>query len=73
MQNAHLAETGTSPEIYGAPYGSDLRLLTKAGIPTVQYGPGDVTNAHSANEFVDLAETLTAARTLVRLLVNNLN
>ena len=70
---AHQEEVGSDPEIYGAPYGSDLRLLTKAGIPTVQYGPGDVTNAHSANEFVDLAETLTAARTLVRLLVNNLN
>lgn len=70
---AHIAETGSDPEIYGAPYGSDLRLLTKAGIPTVQYGPGDVTHAHSANEFVSLTETMTATRTLVRLLVENLN
>jgi len=73
VQSAHLAETGFEPEIYGAPYGSDLRLLNKAGIPTVQYGPGDVTYAHTANEFVSLTETLTATRTLVRLLVANLN
>ena len=73
VQAAHRAEVGSDPDIYGAPYGSDLRLLTKAGIPTVQYGPGDVTNAHTANEFVSLEETLTATRTLVRLLVDNLN
>lgn len=73
VQSAHKSETGTDPDIYGAPYGSDLRLLTKAGIPTVQYGPGDVTNAHSANEFVSLDETYIAARTLTRLLIDNLN
>lgn len=73
IQAAHLEEFGAQPDIYGAPYGSDLRLLNKAGIPTVQYGPGDVTYAHTANEFVDLAETLSATRTLVRLLVDNLN
>lgn len=72
-QSAHQGETGSAPDIYGAPYGSDLRLLTKAGIPTVQYGPGDVTYAHSANEFVSLDETFTAARTFTRLLVENLN
>ena len=73
VQDAHAAEFGTAPDIYGAPYGSDLRLLTRAGIPTVQYGPGDVTHAHSANEFVSLSETLSATKTLVRVLVDNLN
>jgi len=73
LQEAHQNEFGTAPDIYGAPYGSDLRLLTKAGIPTVQYGPGDVTYAHSANEFVSLSETLAATKTLVRVLISNLN
>ncbi len=73
VSKAHADEFGMSPDIYGAPYGSDLRLLNKAGIPTVQYGPGDVTYAHTANEFVNMEETYQAARTLTRLLVNNLN
>lgn len=68
--NAHTAHTGSAPEIYGAPYGSDLRLWSAVGVPTIQYGPGDVTYAHTANEFVDLAETLSAAETFVHLLVN---
>src|SRR5690606_18517625 len=40
---AHRVGTGAGadPEVYGAPYGSDLRLLTGLGdIATVQYGPG---------------------------------
>src|SRR5205823_1161665 len=37
---------GRSPAIGAAPYGSDLRLYTGiGGIPTLHYGPGDVTFA----------------------------
>lgn len=51
-----------------APYGSDLRLMTGiGGIPTLQYGPGDVTFAHAPREQVDLAETIGIARSLVVL------
>ena len=72
LQRAHKEQFGSDPEIYGAPYGSDLRLWNKAGVPTVQYGPGDVTYAHIANEFVDLDETFAAAQTFVRLILNEL-
>jgi len=72
LQRAHSEQTGTEPQIYGAPYGSDLRLWNRAGVPTVQYGPGDVTYAHTADEFVDLDETFVAAQTFVRLIVNEL-
>jgi acetylornithine deacetylase len=67
---AHSNQFGVKPLIYGAPYGSDLRLWSAVGVPTIQYGPGDVTYAHTANEFVDLDETLAAAKTFVQLLVN---
>ncbi|WP_234533659.1 ArgE/DapE family deacylase [Streptomyces shenzhenensis] len=53
------------PRERGAPYGSDLRLYTGAGIPTLQYGPGDVRVAHSAEERVSVAEVVAVARTLV--------
>ena len=66
---AHSAAAGgPSPDVYGAPYGSDLRLLTGiGGIPTVQYGPGDAAVAHGPDEYVDIPEILTTARTLALL------
>ena len=55
------------PGELGAPYGSDLRLLAGAGIPTLHYGPGDSRLAHAADERVPLAEVHTAARALALL------
>ncbi|MEU9173698.1 ArgE/DapE family deacylase [Streptomyces sp. NPDC048420] len=48
----------------GAPYGSDLRLYAGAGIPTLQYGPGDIQVAHSAREHVSVREVVDVARAL---------
>ena len=65
VQAAHCAAHGRPQDVYGAPYGSDLRLLTGlAGIPTLQYGPGNARLAHAPNEAVPLAEVVTTARTL---------
>jgi acetylornithine deacetylase len=72
VQAAHVAATGsTTPDVYGAPYGSDLRLLTGVGrIPTVQYGPGDARLAHGPHESVALADIATTARTLALLAID---
>jgi acetylornithine deacetylase len=71
MQRAHAAAGGDGQEVYGAPYGSDLRLLTGlAGIPTVQYGPGDVQLAHGPHESVPVDEVVTCARALALLAVD---
>lgn len=68
---AHVAVTrGPPPERWGAPYGSDLRLLAGAGIPTLHYGPGDSALAHAADERVPLAEVHTAARVLALLVLD---
>ncbi|MFI7410903.1 ArgE/DapE family deacylase [Streptomyces sp. NPDC049627] len=48
----------------GAPYGSDLRLYAGAGIPALQFGPGDIRVAHSAGERVSLGEVVGVARAL---------
>ncbi|WP_405673172.1 ArgE/DapE family deacylase [Streptomyces canus] len=48
----------------GAPYGSDLRLYAGAGIPALQYGPGDIGVAHSAREHVAVREVVDVARVL---------
>jgi acetylornithine deacetylase len=63
--------TGSAPEIYGGPYGSDLRLLTGiGGIPTVQYGPGDANAAHAPDEWVPMDEVRLNAQALVRLILD---
>ncbi|TDU91799.1 acetylornithine deacetylase [Kribbella voronezhensis] len=51
-----------TPDVMGGPYGSDLRQYTGAGIPTLQYGPGDVRYAHAVDEHVALADVLHCAR-----------
>lgn len=70
VARAHRVATGgtVDPDVYGAPYGSDLRLLTGlGGIPTLQYGPGDAQLAHGPFESVPLDEVATTARTLAVL------
>jgi acetylornithine deacetylase len=65
VRRAHAVAAGTPQQTWGAPYGSDLRLMTQiGGVPTVQYGPGDAALAHGPNELVAISEVLTASRTL---------
>ena len=65
---AHRAVGGRPQAVWGAPYGSDLRLMTGiGGVPTLHYGPGDVALAHGPNESVPVADVITCARALVVL------
>src|SRR4051812_21860479 len=51
MASAHAVVGGGRPRSWGAPYGSDLRLLNGiGGIPTLHYGPGDAVLAHAPDE-----------------------
>ena len=68
VRRAHAAVSDRPQATWGAPYGSDLRLLTGlGGVPTVHYGPGDAGLAHGPDESVPLAEVRTAARALAVL------
>ena len=68
------SNTGTGrPDEHGAPYGSDLRLYAGQGIPTLHYGPGRPDVAHTADEYVELAEVVQTARTLLVTTLRLLN
>ncbi len=54
--------TGTAPAVRGGPYGSDLRQYAAAGIPTLQYGPGEARHAHALDEHVRLADVAHCTR-----------
>ena len=61
----HQRIAGQRPLVEGVTYGSDLRLFTNhANIPALLYGPGDVVNAHTVDEFIDLADVMTATKVL---------
>ncbi len=63
---AHRDLHGDDPAVHGAPYGSDLRLVTGlGGVPALHYGPGDVRLAHAPDEHVEVASLVAATRTLV--------
>jgi acetylornithine deacetylase len=68
MARAHELVSGRPQDVWAAPYGSDLRLMTNlAGVPTLHYGPGDVTLAHGPDECVRLDEVRTCAQALALL------
>ena len=48
--------TGAPAEMVGFRGASDARFFAAAGADTVVWGPGDITVAHTAREFVDLGE-----------------
>jgi acetylornithine deacetylase len=69
VSGAHRRVTGRNPAVSGAPWGSDIRLLTGlAGVPAVHYGPGDVRKAHGPDESVPVTELVTVTRSLVILI-----
>jgi acetylornithine deacetylase len=55
--------------IVGVPYGSDASKLAGAGIPSIILGPGNIDQAHSADEFVDLDQVALAAEFYARTIL----
>jgi len=68
VHDAAVAAGARAPKAAGAPYGSDLRQYAAAGIPTVQFGPGDVRFAHSVDEHVPIDEVVACAQTYANLI-----
>jgi acetylornithine deacetylase len=56
-----------SHRVLTVPYGTDASTLAEAGIPSVVFGPGDIAQAHTCDEWVDLAEVEQASEVLYRL------
>lgn len=52
----------------GVPYGSDAGKLVASGIPAVVFGPGSIRQAHTAEEFLEVAQLEEAIAVYQRLL-----
>ena len=52
----------------GVDYFSDAGVLAQGGIPSVLFGPGDIAQAHTPDEWIDLGELERAGQMLERFL-----
>jgi acetylornithine deacetylase/succinyl-diaminopimelate desuccinylase family protein len=53
-------------EVHAVPYGTDASTVAMAGVPTVVFGPGDIAQAHTKDEWIDLAQLEPTAEILFR-------
>ncbi len=65
LMQAVCGAFGRSTMARGVPFGSDATKLTRAGSPTIVFGPGSIEQAHTADEHVRLADVAEAANMLV--------
>ena len=52
--------------VTAVPYGTDASTIAAAGVPAVVFGPGDIAQAHTKDEWVDLRQVEQAAEVLYR-------
>ena len=65
---ALAAELGGVPSTDKVTYGTEAGLFDAVGIPTVVCGPGDIAQAHSPDEYVELAQVEACEQFLTTLL-----
>ncbi|MEO7933825.1 MAG: M20 family metallopeptidase [Chthoniobacterales bacterium] len=63
---ANLMELGSKP--VGAPWFCDAAMFAAAGIPSIAMGPGSISQAHTADEWIEVAELERGAEFFARFL-----
>jgi acetylornithine deacetylase/succinyl-diaminopimelate desuccinylase-like protein len=53
-------------QIVGVPYGTNAATIAASGVPAVVFGPGSIDQAHTADEWLSLAELSQASEILYR-------
>lgn len=60
------ATVGTH-KVHPVPFGTDAATISFSGVPAIVFGPGDIAQAHTVDEWVPLDEVEKAAEILYRL------
>ena len=55
-----------SHRVEAMPYGTDASTIAEAGVPVVVFGPGDIAQAHTKDEFIAVDQLHAAVEILVR-------
>ena len=64
VSSAHRSATSSSIAIKGMPAPVDAPFLDSKGIPCVLYGPGNLEQAHSENEYVEVDQLIASTKTI---------
>jgi acetylornithine deacetylase len=56
----------------GVPYATDAAAIAATGIPTVVFGPGSIDQAHTSDEFIEIAELQLATEVFREIAMNDL-
>lgn len=61
---------GLDAEPIGVPFGTDASKFSRAGIPSIICGPGNIDQAHTADEYVECSQVEDAARFYRKLMMS---
>jgi len=67
---AVLRELGLNAGPCGVPFGCDASKLSRAGIPSIVFGPGSIDRAHTADEYIELDQVEQALEFQRRFLMS---
>ncbi len=59
---AACQQVGLQPQIVGVRYTSDASFLMRNGIPALLFGPGNIEQAHTAEEWVEIEQVVIAQK-----------
>ena len=60
---------GLEEQPTGVSFGCDCTKLSRAGIPSIIFGPGSIERAHTTNEFVEIDQVQKALEFYRRFLL----
>lgn len=70
MISSYKQVTGKSPFIKPSPFVGDANYMFEKGIKCINWGPGDITLAHSTNEHVNINQVVDAAKIYAMTIIN---
>jgi len=59
----------TEPKIRGVKFGTDAAIFVAQGIPTTVFGPGNIAQAHSEDEWVEIKQVAQAAEIIAQAII----
>jgi acetylornithine deacetylase/succinyl-diaminopimelate desuccinylase-like protein len=61
LASAIETATGRAPMVTGVPFGTDAGPLSAKGTPCIVFGPGDIAQAHTRDEWIEIEQVRLAA------------
>lgn len=68
-----LGSMGLPDGLTGVGYGTDASSFSRAGIPAVVLGPGDIAQGHTANEWIDLRQLNAGVDVYLNLMLSSMD